>query len=282
MNNQHNSQLVHLVRLLDDTDARMQRIVRKELLEHSLEIVLQKSYLLSHIPASDLENVHHLLHTLHHDLTRSAFYQVIHQPGDDVDLEKSMAVLSYWNDPFFDYTELKQSLDRLAGEIATFLPSSGHPLVFLDHINYFLFTRYKFQGNRVDYYNPDNIFLDRLLKNRKGIPISLAIVYLLLAQRLNLPIFGVSMPSHFLLKFFNGEDEIFFDAYNEGRIYSREECLRFLENAHHSDPETVLKGCDNREIVARVLRNLKIIYAFYRKDDTKLTFVGELLSLMEQ
>ncbi len=116
------------------------------------------------------------------------------------------------------------------------------------------------------------------MKSKKGIPISLSIVYLLLAHRLNLPIYGVSMPSHFLLKFYNGEDEIFFDAFNEGKIYSRNECLRFLENAHHAEPETVLNGCDNREIVARVLRNLKVIYAFYKPDDAKLQFVEHLLS----
>lgn len=278
MSRQQQSQLVHLVRLLDDTDARMQDIVRKELIKNSLEIVLQKHYLLGHIPANALENVQQLLWTLHNELVEHAFYQVVRQPGDDVDLEKAMAVLSYWNDPFFDYRELKDALDRMAGEIGTFLPSSGHPLVFLDHLNFILFSRHKFRGNRADYYNPDNIYLDRVLKSKKGIPISLSIVYLLLAHRLNLPIYGVSMPSHFLLKFYNGEDEIFFDAFNEGKIYSRNECLRFLENAHHAEPETVLNGCDNREIVARVLRNLKVIYAFYKPDDAKLQFVEHLLS----
>ncbi len=273
-------QLIHLMRLLDDTDTRMQPIIQKELLHHSVDIVLYKNRLFSHVPDASLESVQKVIVQNKDNLSLSAFKQLLEQPGDEVDLEKLMGILSFWNDPYTDYLEIKEFLDRLAAEINTFLPSSGHPLVFLDHLNFIFFTRYKFRGNQTDYYNPENLFLDRVIKTRRGIPISLSILYVLIAQRLNLPIIGVPMPMHFLLKFYNGEDEIFFDAFHEGKIYSRQECLRFLENAHHHDPEAVLQGCDFKEMIARVLRNLRIIYSSYEPAPQKKDFVNALLALL--
>ncbi len=277
---QKNSQLVHLVQLLDDTDARMQEIVHQQLLNHSLQLIVNRSQLLPQLSSDALERLHRFFLENRDQLVLHALQQLLHRPGDELDLEKSMTLLSFWNDPLVDYQEIHESLNRLAAEIATFLPSSGHPLVFLDHINFVFFNRYKFQGNQTDYYNADNLFIDRVLKTRKGLPVSLGIVYLLIAQRLQLPIFGVSMPMHFLLKFYNGEDEIFFDVFNEGKIYSREECLRFLHNARHENPEGVLKGAEPLEIFSRVLKNLRIIYASYYPDTDKHAFINDVIKLV--
>ncbi len=274
---QENPQLVHLVQLLDDTDARMQEIVHQQIVQHSLHLILNRSRLLHQVSSEAIERLQRFFLDHRDQLVLHALEQLFHQPKDELDLEKSMALLAFWNDPFVDYQDIKESLDRLAGEIATFLPTSGHPLVFLDHINFVFFTRYKFRGNRSDYYNADNLFIDRVLKTRKGLPVSLGIIYLLIARRLQLPIYGISMPMHFLLKFYNGEDEIFFDVFNEGKIYSREECLRFLENARHDNPEAVLKGAEPLEIFNRVLKNLRIIYASYDPNAEKQAFIETLM-----
>lgn len=270
-----------ILTLLDDSSDEVKRMVKNEILEHALQIVLSKQTILEHIPQLHKRPLIQFLENLHNELVTSAFRQACQRGLEDLDLEKSVLLVSFWNEPSVSCIKVTSQLDELAAEIKSQMPLIGHPLSFLDHLNYFIFKKFGFEGNSEDYYNPDNYFVHKVVETRKGIPLTLAIVYILIAQRLEIPIYGVSMPAHFILRFDNGEDEIFFDPFYKGKIYSRRECEAYLEYLNYPNPQNTLQGSSNYEMILRLLRNLHLIYSSYTEAPEKIKQIKSFMGILE-
>ena len=144
-----------------------------------------------------------------------------------------------------------------------------------------LFSQWGFKGNSKDYYNPENSFIDRVLTHRMGIPISLSVIYILIARRLGLPVIGIPMPAHFIIKYDDGEDEFFLDPFYGGKIYNREECIHYLHQAQIKNIEEILEGCPNYEIITRMMRNIHLVYTSYQDEPEKSKQIDNLLKLLE-
>ncbi|NUQ41868.1 MAG: hypothetical protein HUU32_10775 [Calditrichaceae bacterium] len=273
--------LNHLINLWDDESPEMRKILREELLKHGLEIVLQQDSCLQALGGEERRRFQELLKELHFDLVLAAFSQILNHSLDEIDLEKSMLVISYWDRPEIPGQTLRGLLDKLADEVSREMPGRGHPLSFIDHINRVLFQTYHFRGNSGDYYNPDNSYLHKVLETGLGIPISLSIIYMLVCKRLNFPVYGVCMPAHFIVKFDNGEDEIFFDPFYGGKVYSRQNCLEYLQGVKAENPDEILKGCSTLDIVKRVLRNLHLNYASHTPAPEKVLEIEQMLAVLE-
>lgn len=273
--------LNHLINLWDDESPGIRKILREELLKHGLEIILQQDFYLQSLEGEDRRRFQELLKELHFDLVLAAFAQILSYSLDEIDLEKSMLVISYWDRPDIPGQTLQGLLNKLADEVSREMPGRGHPLSFIDHINRVLFQTYHFRGNSTDYYNPDNSYLHKVLETGLGIPISLSIIYMLVCKRLNFPVYGVCMPAHFILKFDNGEDEIFFDPFYGGKVYSRQNCLEYLHGVRAENPDEILKGCSTLDIVKRVLRNLHLNYASHTPAPEKVTEIEQIMTVVD-
>ncbi|MBN4053223.1 transglutaminase family protein [bacterium AH-315-L15] len=127
-------------------------------------------------------------------------------------------------------------------------------------INKYLFQERGFRGNTDDYFNPDNSYLNRVLDRGLGIPISLSAVYLFVSRRLDLPIVGVGMPGHFLIAYPGEGRNLFLDPFNSGQIMTRKTCVQFLKEAGYGWREDFLDVCKDREILARMIRNMIASY----------------------
>jgi len=272
----------HLLKLLDDENPEIQRILKKAILENSLEFIFRRQHYQEQVDEERRKILQWHFKELHFELVREAFRRIVRENLEDIHLEKAVLVLSYWNDPTVNIPALTRQLDRMANEIGSLMPLSGHPLGFIDHMNHYLFEKCGFRGNTLDYYNPDNSFIDRVLDSRKGIPITLSVLYMLIARRLRMPIIGVPMPAHFIVKFDNGSDEIFFDPFYGGKVYSRQECLGYLNNANVTDPLAILSGCNDHQIVERMMRNIHLVYSSYRDEPEKIAQIEKLLNLLEK
>jgi regulator of sirC expression with transglutaminase-like and TPR domain len=276
------TKIQYLFKLLDDDSSEIQKILRNSFLENAQELILKKPFYLLQVSKELRPLLQQKYQELHFDLVKAAFQQLLSHHLEDIDLEKSVMILSYWNNPDVDIPALQHRLDRMAEEIHAHMPFTGHPLAFLDHINYYLFKKYGFHGNSTDYYNPDNNFIDRVLETRSGIPISLSVLYILIARRMGIPILGVPMPAHFIIKFDNGTDEVFCDPFYKGKIYTRKECLAYLNNANVIDPLAILRGTTDYQIVFRMMRNIKLVYSSYKEDRRKVEEIQELLEQLGQ
>ncbi len=276
-----NTKLNHLFKLLDDDSYKIQKILREEILNNALEITLNKEQYSHSLSILARKHYNKIISQLHFELILNAFEQLLEIPMDEIDLEKGFLLISFWDMPDVSCHNLSLQLDQIAERVLVDIPRYGHPLSFIDHINQVLFGEYHFTGNQIDYHNPNNSYLHRILETGQGIPISLSILYMLIAKRLNCPVFGVSMPAHFILKFDNGEDEIFFDPFYEGKVYTRQACLSYLGEIGTDNREEILQGCTNLDILRRVLRNLYYSYSSYDHQPERIAELEKLLSLLD-
>ena len=156
-------------------------------------------------------------------------------------------------------------LDQLADDIAKRLPTEAQELEFVSTMQRVLFHEHGLRGNRENYYDPRNSYLNDVLDRQLGIPISLAVVYLAVADRLSLPVNGISFPGHFLLRWRLSAGQIIIDPFNQGATLGDEEITKLAEGVLGTRlPDEVvatrfLVPCDRRQVLARLLRNLEAI-----------------------
>lgn len=170
--------------------------------------------------------------------------------------------------PSLDVQMVLSEVDQLFSRIKRRLPVDAAPMHKLRTLNQFFFRELNFGGNLNDYYDPDNSYVNEVLRSRRGIPISLAVLWIELAQGLGLAARGVGFPGHFMVKVNLPKGQVVIDPFN-GQSLSREELSERLEpyrrrNGLVDDFEApmglFLQVSPPRDIIARMLRNLKEIH----------------------
>jgi regulator of sirC expression with transglutaminase-like and TPR domain len=170
--------------------------------------------------------------------------------------------------PDLDVQQVLGDVDQLLARIKRRLPADASALQKLRLLNQFFFHDLNFGGNVNDYYDPDNSYLNAVLRTRRGIPITLAVLWLELAAGLGLNARGVAFPGHFMVKVNLPKGQVVIDPFS-GQSLSREELAERLEpfrqrSASADDFEVpiglYLKSSPPREIITRMLRNLKDIH----------------------
>src|SRR5581483_8828479 len=179
---------------------------------------------------------------------------------DPCPLEEGVFLLARFGDSRLDVERYRQRLDQMAEALRERLEPDQSPEEVIEIINRFLFHELKFSGNKLQYYLPENSYIHTLLDLKKGIPISLSVLVLLLAERLRLPMHGVGMPGHFLVKWVESNREIFIDPFNLGQILSRDEIAAYLSEGGVTWKDEYLETVSSRQIIARMIRNLIHIY----------------------
>jgi regulator of sirC expression with transglutaminase-like and TPR domain len=153
-------------------------------------------------------------------------------------------------------------LDELAEEVADLRPGLS-AIRRYDALREVLVARHGFRGDEQDYYDPRNSYLNDVLDRHRGIPISLAVVWIEVARRLKWPVAGVGMPGHFLVRVDDAERFVLADPFNSGQSLSVDECARWV-NDRFDEPirfsQEMLKPVDSRYVLGRMLKNLRQIH----------------------
>ncbi len=137
------------------------------------------------------------------------------------------------------------------------------PEKLIGGINHYLFDEQGFRGNTEDYYDPKNSFLNEVIDRRRGIPITLSVLYMEIAWRLDLPLVGVGLPGHFIVKYQAADRDILINPFHRGALLSEEDCQRTLERTYAGKiafDRELLAPTPKRLILTRMLNNLKGIY----------------------
>lgn len=170
-------------------------------------------------------------------------------------------------------------LDGYAAEISKRLTPGAEGAEFVQVANEFLFGELRLRGNESDYYDPRNSCLNEVLARRTGIPISLAVIYIEVARRLERPVVGISLPRHFVVQYRDSRYATYIDPFHEGRLMSREDCIamaRRLSGVELEPQAAVWQPASKRQIILRMLGNLRLIY-FQRQDYERATRVLDYL-----
>ena len=211
---------------------------------------------------------------------RTRFAQLISQPDEIIPLAEAALLIAAETDPSVDVDRYLEQLDVLAQQARVSVMAASDPAGRIARLNHFLFVEKGFIGNRESYYDPRNSFLNHVIDRRTGIPITLSLVYIEVAQRLGLPVRGVGFPGHFLTKYV-GEPEIIIDAYF-GQILSEAECkdrLKAVLGRGATFNRSYLKTATAKESLGRMLANLKQIYVQGNDLTAALSCVDRMLLL---
>lgn len=203
----------------------------------------------------------------------------------DENIDVLRAALTYARSeyPALDVEQYVARVDLLAARIRSVLPAEAGAHEILNIINRVLFEEEKFRGNRNDYYDPRNSYLNEVLDRRLGIPITLSVLYMEVARRVGVPVFGVGMPGHFLLKHYDvGGHETFIDPFSGGHLLNHTECEVRMGEVYGGQirmQRQFLNSVRNRQILTRMLNNLRSVYISGRSFRKALTIVDFIVTL---
>jgi regulator of sirC expression with transglutaminase-like and TPR domain len=213
------------------------------------------------------------------------FEQFAANPTEPLDLSLGALLIAQDEYPDLPIEDYRARLNEFSRCIGARLSTNAGVEERLLRLNDFLFDEQGFSGNPDDYYDPRNSFLNDVLDRKLGIPISLSVLYLDVGRRLQLPLEGVSFPGHFLVKLPTVEGDMVLDPYAGGAPLSEEDVLERLEELSGQPspgrerlPELLLTA-GHRDILVRLLRNLKSIYAHRELWQRALTATCRLLTL---
>lgn len=185
----------------------------------------------------------------------------------DCDLETASVLLARIENPEVDGSTIIGELDRLGDLVADELASCQGPRQRAEVLGRVLAEREGFNGNADDYYEPKNSFINHVLQQRLGIPISLSAIYMMVGRRAGLSLRGVGMPCHFLVQFETDGETFFIDPFGGGRILTRESCKAMLAGFRHSWREEYLQPVEDRQMVRRMMANL--IHIYHKREDSQ-------------
>tara|TARA_B100000686_G_scaffold341244_1_gene418350 strand:+ start:739 stop:1602 length:864 start_codon:yes stop_codon:yes gene_type:complete len=269
-----------LIRLIDDRDPFIRNRVREELLEIGedaipfLEMAARQEdpglSLLARKILSDLLPI---------QLTNR--FRQLQQPGGDIDLEKGVFLLMQYGYPDANPAKYSAILDLLAQEVGSRIPVGASSEKTVEILTDFLSREKGFCGNKKVYFSPDNTFFNKVLEEKTGIPISISILYIFVAARLGIPVYGVGMPCHFIVKYEAPGNPIYFDPFHNGNLLSREDCVQMAESFGLKFEEHFLCQSSNREILVRMINNLIMVYGKTSELD-KVNQLGEYVRILTQ
>jgi len=217
-----------------------------------------------------------------------AFERVLAEKEERIDLARACLMIAQDAYPDLSLDRYLGDIERMAMRVRAQLRDGGGAEERVVALNEFLFGELGYFGNTKDYYDPRNSYLNEVIERRTGIPITLAILYMEVGRRIGLPLAGVSFPGHFLVQLKLRRGMVVLDPFSGGAPVSEEELRERLkrvipEGASDDLPvselplEQFLEPATNRQILARVLRNLKGIYRDTGKPERMLEVLNRML-----
>jgi len=268
---QLDSQVKAMISLLDDEDETIFNVVSQKLLPLAGSDKPEAAEILKLILEKKNESIERVqvrldsfIDKLQFEKLKSKFIAAL---MENASIEEFSFLIAQIGFPELDVKKYREELNRIESVLR--LDFAGNrDMTDIDKIimiSVVLFEREGFRGNSGAYYEPDNSYINRVMDRKLGIPISLGAVFLALTDRLGIPVFGVNMPSHFMLKYEQqkfGPDiyEVFIDPFNQGRILEKQDCIRFLTNSGYGFVEQYLAKAQTIDIVERMLNNLRNSY----------------------
>ena len=261
--NDHHAILVNLLSLIDDPDETVHSAVMDKLRSMCPAIIPELRLELERVVGTKarafvLDLIHEYQQQPLDDLVRLLKLHL--HTSQDIDLEEAMVLLDSFGHPAANAHSMSRYLDELALRVhEVFITKTpANDLTHVMALQTVLFEQEGFHGASEDYYAPSNSYLTSVIERKEGIPVSLAAIELLVADRIGLDIQGVAMPFHFLL--FVPELGLYLDPFQFGTFISRDDCVTFVRRSGLSFDQRMLDPVRNVDIIIRMLRNLALAH----------------------
>jgi regulator of sirC expression with transglutaminase-like and TPR domain len=216
---------------------------------------------------------------LRYSPTRDRFREIVREPA--FPLAEAALLVACEEYPQLPVQAYLERIDEMAQSARVPIGRASTLLGRVRALNAYLFEEQGFHGNNDDYYDPRNSFLNDVLDRRTGIPVTLSAVYIEVGRRCGLEVEGVSLPGHFIVRVRECGSQLV-DPFHAGALLSHDECQarldRIFAGRMRLDP-AMLAPCDGRALLARMLRNLKVIYVKAQDYPRALNVLDRLVEL---
>ncbi|SHN18166.1 Regulator of sirC expression, contains transglutaminase-like and TPR domains [Cyclobacterium lianum] len=248
-----------LISLLDDTDQEIREHVRGKIISLGNEVIpyLEDKWESSFNPEVQKE-IEELVHELQINLLRKRLLNWKH--SEEQELLEGLWIINTYLYPELEFEQLNAVMQQIYFNVWTNFKNEYSVYDKIKLINNVLFNDLKFSANTKNFHSPGNSMIRTVLETKKGNPISLCSVYLLVARKLGLPVYGVNLPNLFVLTYQSGKFKFYINAFNKGLIFTRQDINNYLEHLKLEPKSTYFDPCENIDIIRRTLRNL--IFAF--------------------
>jgi regulator of sirC expression with transglutaminase-like and TPR domain len=263
-----NNEIYALITLLDDPDKDIYQAISQTLMDKGIEIVpdLEKAWESS--PDSSVQDrIEYIIQKIQLNHIHSSLTVWLNNGA--VDLLEGVFIIAKYQYPDLGFYEVVNAIDKIKHDVWLEINDNLTALEKVRVINHILFDIYKFTPNNSNYYSPQNSYINQVLLSKKGNPISLSVIYAVVAQKLGLPIFGVNLPKNFILAykdeyydlFPSGEEVLFYiNPFNKGAVLGKKEIDIFLKQQNIAPEPIFYRPCSNVDIIQRMLMNLIFSY----------------------
>jgi regulator of sirC expression with transglutaminase-like and TPR domain len=195
------------------------------------------------------------------------------------DLFAAYLLVTRFQYPEIKEEEIKKKINDISHDIWLEFNEGLTALEKIKVVNHIFYDVHGFGGNTTDFHLPQNSYLNTLLETHRGNPLSLGMIYIIISQQLNIPVYGVNLPEHFVLAYVNelaeekleflGDDEVLFyiNPFSKGAVFTRKEVELFIKQLKIEPQEIFFKPCTNIDIIRRLINNL--IYSYDKSGDTE-------------
>ncbi|WP_316842692.1 transglutaminase-like domain-containing protein [Pedobacter gandavensis] len=260
---ENSKEISALVKLLDDPDPEIFEHIEKRLLEYGEEVVhfLENAWEQS-LDALLQERIENVVHKIQFNSVKEDL-NLWYQSGA-FDLLQGALVVNRYQYPDLNEEKIKLQMEEIKREIWIGLQYEMSSIEKIKLINHVFYNVYGFSGNTKNHHDPQNSYINQVLDSKKGNQISLAIIYSTIAQKLDIPVYGVNLPQHFILGYIDEskrEDHEFgvlfyINAFNKGAIFGKHDVDQFLRQLGLDPMPGFYAPCSNVEIIRRIIRNL--------------------------
>lgn len=279
-----------LIQLLDDPDEGVYSHIRERFLELGLDAVphLENNWELAEevLVQQRIENLIHSIKS--HDVFQHL--KNWKENGGKNLLNGAIFVAKYHYHNI-DEEKIRSKINQIKQDVWIELNDDLTAFEKIKVLNHIIFNLHDFKGNREDYHNPKNSFLNRVLDSKKGSPLSIGILYAIIAQGLDIPLYGVNLPHHFILAY---EDEFlanfaskematpgilfYVNTFSKGAVFGKQDVLDFLKQIDLEPKDDYFKPCNNITIIKRMITNICYSYQKVNKPEKEAHF-RELLKI---
>lgn len=281
-----------LIHLLDDPDESVYSHVKVQLMAFGADVIpdLEDAWESNLFGMVFQERIEELIHEIQFDALKASLGQWASDEGNS--LLDGVIIINRYQYPDFDEEKLLKALEQIQQDIWIELNTNLTAFEQVKVINHILFELYGFSGNTSDYHSPKNSFLSIVLETKKGNPLSLSLIYSIIAQNLDLPIYGVNLPHHFILAYLDRfslyktndiykTDVLFYvNPFSKGTVFSRMEIEHFLEQLKLEPRESFYQPATNAAIIRRALSNLEHSYTKLG-NEKRVNEIKELIAVLE-
>lgn len=257
-----------LIHLIDDPDEDIFMHVRDKLLQYGPDAIpyLEDSWEEKDYGLIFLNRVEQLIHDIQFEHTKT---QIMLWKKSEKDLLQGTIIVAKYQYPGLNEDHIREFIETIRKEIWLELSHRQTAYEKVRIFNKIFFDKYKFKGDSKNFHSPLNSYINTVIEQRKGNPLSLSILYSIIAQSLGLPIYGVNLPNHFILayidedginQFVKEEDNngilFYINVFSKGSLFDEKEIHDFLKNINLPSSREFFEPCSNTTIIRRMLTNL--------------------------